>query len=429
MIVDDAAMCGSQQANSIRRSPNCRVCDEKLRHVLDLGSHPRADAYRDPCDYMPELMFDLTVGICDSCHLVQLQNEVPPELMFNSSYPFRTSTSQGMQLHFHDTALALLKADVHTNTEPFIVEFGCNDGTFLAPFAKLGYDHLGIDPAANLIAEATSREIKAKTGWFNVDTATSILDVARPATVIYAANTLCHISDLAMVFKGVDKLLAKDGLFIFEDPYLGDIVSLGAFDQIYDEHIYYFSATSIDLVARKFGLILTNVEPLKTHGGQLRYTLARSHNKQSRAVADLIQQEQMNGLHSRQRLMNFAQTVRTRKDELVHALQELAGAGKSIAGYAATAKSATVLNYCGIGPDQLSVIYDTTLEKQGRLTPGTGIPIEPFPQRVEDYPDHFLLFAWNHAHEIASRETAFREHGGSWLRYVPGVTLTQSPTI
>ncbi|MCP4984946.1 MAG: class I SAM-dependent methyltransferase [Colwellia sp.] len=416
-------MQSSRHTNCSNRPPNCRICDQRLHQFLDLGKHPRADTYRRPGDHSSELMFELKVGVCESCQLVQLIDEVPPEMMFNSDYPFRTSSSQRMQQHFRETALEILDFERHTNSAPFIVEFGCNDGSFLDQFAKLGIMHLGIDPASNLVSEAVDRGVNAKTGWFNTETAAEILESARPATVIYAANTFCHISDLASVFRGVDLLLAEDGRFIFEDPYLGDIVTNCAFDQIYDEHIYYFSATSVDLIARKFGMKLIDVDHIETHGGQLRYSVGRQHQTQSRSVEDFIENERKNGLHSVRRLKEFAETVEARRSELPKVLRGLLSAGKTVAGYAATAKSSTVLNYCGIDRKLLQVIYDTTPEKQGRLTPGTGIPIESFPRRIEDYPDIFLLFAWNHEEEIISREAAFRALGGSWLKFVPSVTL------
>lgn len=419
-------MQSSRDTNCTIRPPNCRICDQSLRQFLDLGKHPRADSYRCPSDHSSELMFELKVGVCESCQLVQLIDEVPPEMMFNSDYPFRTSSSQRMQQHFRETAIKILDFEKRADSAPFIVEFGCNDGSFLDPFAKQGIMHLGIDPASNLVAEATERGVNAKPGWFNLETAAEILESARPATVIYAANTLCHISDLASVFRGVDLLLAENGRFIFEDPYLDDIVTNCAFDQIYDEHIYYFSATSIDLIARKFGMKLIDVEHIETHGGQLRFTVGRQHQTQSRSVVNFKENECKAGLHTVKRLKEFAEIVEARRSELPKILQSLTSAGKTVAGYAATAKSSTVLNYCGIDRKLLKVIYDTTPEKQGRLTPGAGIPIESFPQSIEDYPDIFLLFAWNHEDEIISREATFRAQGGKWLKFVPSVILDPS---
>lgn len=407
------------------RPSTCRVCGQALHSFLDLGSHPRSEAYRDPTDRSPELMFDLKVGICESCHLVQLEDEVPPEMMFNSSYPFRTSSSQRMQRHFQETALALLEKPVHEKVEPLVVELGCNDGTFLATFAELGIDHVGIDPAENLVAEAVDRGVNAETGWFNADTAAKIFEKNGYATVIYAANTICHISDLQSVFKGIDHLLARDGILVFEDPYLGDIVRLGAFDQIYDEHIFYFSATSVSVLAKSFGLKLMDIEHLPTHGGQIRYTIGRDHQEESDRVLSLIQSERDLGLHTRELLTEFSRTVELRKAKLVQALENLATTGKTIAGYAATAKSGTVLNYCGITSKHLSVIYDTTPEKQGLLTPGSGIPIEAFPEDLDDFPDNFLLFAWNHSAEIFAKESEFVRRGGSWLQYIPEVSVSE----
>lgn len=427
MLRDDPRPLEPGPPPAHRRSPICRSCGQALYVALDLGAQPRADAFREPGDRAPETMFHLQLGFCEPCHLGQIVDEVSAELMFHESYPFRTASSRRMQRHFQETAAALLAHPIHAHTSPFIVEFGCNDGTFLTPLAEAGVAHLGIDPAANLVAEAAKRGIHAQTGWFDEHAATAIRAAARPATVIYAANTLCHISDIATVFRGVDILLAKHGRFVFEDPYLGDILRLGAFDQIYDEHIFYFTATSVDVIARTHGLALVDVQSLATHGGQLRYTVARPHVPRSPAVDEILEHEQETGLHTIRRLDHFANAVRTRRIELVQILKGLVGAGKRVAGYAATAKSATVLNYCGIGPALLDVIYDTTPEKQGRMTPGTGIPVAPFPATVEQYPDVFLLFAWNHAREVAEKETVFRDRGGLWLQYIPSVTLTKVP--
>jgi methylation protein EvaC len=240
--------------------------------------------------------------------------------------------------------------------------------------------------------------------------------------VIYAANTLCHIPYMGSILAGVTALLGPDGVFVFEDPYLGDIIARTSFDQIYDEHFFFFAAGSVQAMAARHGLELVDVERLPVHGGEVRYTLARAGARTpSPAVAELIAEEQARELADPQTLAGFGAAVLKIRDDLAALLRRLRGEGKSVVGYGATAKSATVTNFCGIGPDLVPFVCDTTPTKQGRLTPGTHIPVREPAAFADPYPDYALLFAWNHADEIMAKEQAFRDAGGKWILYVPDV--------
>lgn len=401
----------------------CRICDGGLQQFLDLGEQPLSDAFRDPADESPEFTYPLTVGACTDCGMVQLMQEVPRERMFHHDYPFRTATSAFMRQHFEDFARRMLATEL-TGDSPFIVEIGCNDGTMLRTIASAGVRHLGVDPAVGAVEDAAADGIRVRADFFEESTAADIRATDGPADVVYAANTICHIPYLDSIFQGLTQLLKPTGVFIFEDPYLGDIVRLGSYDQIYDEHYYLFSAHSVAQAAQRFGFALVDVERLGVHGGEVRYTVARSGARTpTPAVSALLAEEAAQRLHDWETLKNFAQVVEQRRDGLVEVLRKLRQEGRSVAGYGATAKSATVLNYCGITSDLLPQIYDITPAKQHKVTPGSHIPVLPFPESVQDYPEYFLLFAWNHATEITAKETAFHEAGGKWIRYVPEVRI------
>jgi methylation protein EvaC len=240
--------------------------------------------------------------------------------------------------------------------------------------------------------------------------------------VIFAANTLCHIPYMDSILRGVDALLGPNGVFVFEDPYLGDIVAKTSFDQIYDEHFFFFTARSVQAMAERHGLELVDVERLSVHGGEVRYTLARAGARTpSAAVTELLAEEAARELAELPTLRLFADNVGRIRDGLVTLLRDLKAQGKVVAAYGATAKSATVTNFCGIGPDLVSYVCDTTPAKQHRLSPGTHIPVEPAEVFAGSYPDYALLFAWNHAEEIMAKEQDFRAHGGRWILYVPEV--------
>ncbi|MGI5274476.1 methyltransferase domain-containing protein [Nonomuraea sp. CA-218870] len=401
----------------------CRICSGRLRPFADFGRQPVSDAFVAPGDPGPEFFFHLAVGVCADCSMVQLLEEVPREKMFHDGYPYLSSGSAVMREHFAGVAERLLATEL-TGPDPFVVELGCNDGTMLKTIAEAGVRHLGVEPSGGVGRRAAARGVRVREGFFEAAAAAGILAEDGPADVVYAANTLCHIPYMDSILRGVDTLLRPGGVLVFEDPYLGDIVARASFDQIYDEHFYFFCATSVRAMARRHGFELVDVERLPVHGGEVRYTLARQGARTpGPAVARLLAEEEAARLTEPATLRAFASRVAANRDSLVALLEGLRDEGARVCGYGATAKSATVLNYCGIGPDLVPFICDTTPAKQGRLTPGSHIPVREPGAFADPYPDYALLLAWNHAEEIMAKETAFREAGGTWILYVPEVHL------
>lgn len=400
---------------------SCRMCGGELHEFCDFGPQPLSSGFLEPHYVGDEFFFRLAVGVCGRCSMVQLVEEVPRHLMFNRHYPYLSSGSAIMRKHFEGTARRFLETEL-TDPKAFIVELGCNDGVMLKALADAGVRHLGVEPSQGVAQIARDYGVQVSTEFFQESSAQQIRSVSGPANVIYAANTICHIPYLDSIFRGVDALLARDGVFVFEDPYLAEIVDRTAFDQIYDEHFYYFSAVSVQAMAARFGFDLVDVERLPVHGGEVRYTIARKGRRPATAaVAELVAEERTRDLAGQATLKQFVGRVEQARDELVTLLQGLRAEGRTVAGYGATAKSATVTNYCGIGPDLISYISDTTPNKQGKRTPGSHIPVRSREAFGNPYPDYAVLFAWNHAHEIIAKEQEFRRAGGKWILYVPDV--------
>ena len=400
----------------------CRVCSGPVHEFADFGRQPLSDAFRLPDDAGEEFFFRLAVGMCSACTMVQLMEEVPRELMFHEGYPYYSSGSARMRAHFADTARRFLDA---SGPDGLIVELGCNDGAMLHVVAEAGRRHVGIEPSGAVAEVAAGRGVRVWREFFDTDVAARIRAQDGPASVIFAANTLCHIPYVNSVLSGVAELLAPDGMFVFEDPYFADILAKTSFDQIYDEHFYFFTAGSVRALAARHGLELVDVERLSVHGGEIRYTLMRAGARPpARAVTALLEAEATAQISEHATLKQFRVNVERIRADLVSLLTRLRAEGRSVAGYGATAKSATVINYCGIGPELVSYVCDTTPAKQGRLTPGAHIPVRPHETFTESYPDYALLFAWNHGEEIMAKEREFSRAGGKWITYVPEVSVT-----
>ncbi|MFE1174112.1 methyltransferase domain-containing protein [Streptomyces sp. NPDC058773] len=402
----------------------CRVCEGVVHEFFDFGRQPLSDAFVVPgADDRDEFFFRLATGMCASCTMVQLMEEVPRGRMFHEEYPYHSSGSAFMRTHFEGLAKRLLTTEL-TGQDPFVVELGCNDGIMLKVLAEAGVRHLGVEPSGGVADVAAARGIRVRKAFFEESTAREIRNDDGAADVIYAANTLCHIPYMGSILTGVKELLAPTGVFLFEDPYLGDILERTSFDQIYDEHFFFFTARSVQAMAAGYGLELVDVERLGVHGGEVRYALAPAGARTpSAAVAELLAEEREKRIAEPATLQAFGAKVNKIRTDLVELLDGLRSAGRTVAGYGATAKSATVTNLCGIGPDLVPFVSDSTPAKQGRLTPGTHIPVRAPGAFSDPYPDYALLFAWNHAEEIMAKEQAFRAAGGKWILYVPDVHI------
>jgi methylation protein EvaC len=401
----------------------CLVCDRDLEPFISFGRMPVANGFLGTEEFAREHYFELGVGFCERCTMPQLVDRVPREKMFHAQYPFFTSSSARMAGHFADFAAGVMRNHLGER-DPFVVEIGSNDGTLLRHFAASSVRHLGVEPSANVAAAAEEMGVRSTCRFFDEAVARDIARDFGPADAVLAANCFCHVHDLHSLAMGVGHLLKPRGVLIFEDPYLGDILAKTAYDQIYDEHAYYFCATGVSRWLARHGLEIVDVEPHDVHGGSMRYTVARRGAWPVRpAVQAQLQLEAQAGLHRRETYERFRGRVEKSRADLIGLLRRLRGEGKRVAGYGATSKSTTVLNYCGIGPELVEFISDTTPMKQGKFSPGMHVPVRPHAEFRARYPDFALLFAWNHAGEILEKEREFARGGGKWISYVPRVEI------
>jgi methylation protein EvaC len=233
---------------------------------------------------------------------------------------------------------------------------------------------------------------------------------------------MCHIPYLNSIVEGIKILLKPSGVVLFEDPYLGDVIEKTSYDQIYDEHTFLFSVASISHLFDRYDMEVINVEPQPTHGGSMRFVIAhKGAYSVSPKVEMQLQLEHEIGLHLPATYQRFRMNCENSRNQLMALLRDFQSQGKRVVGYGATSKSTTIINYCGITPDLVEFISDTTPIKQGKFSPGAHIPVRPYEEFVADYPDYALLFAWNHAQEIMEKEDAFRNAGGKWIVYVPEI--------
>lgn len=392
----------------------CLICKNPISPFISFGKQPIANGFLNPDQFDSEYFFDMNVAFCSNCCMVQLTEQPDRSKMFHENYAFYSSTSKHMATHFEKFA-----NDVIEKYKPeFVVEIGSNDGIMLKHF---GCRVVGVEPSKNVADMAIANFVPTLSEFFDESLAEIMVGGHGQADVILSANVLAHISDIHSVIRGVKKLLKPSGVFIFEDPYLGDILEKTSYDQIYDEHAFFFSLGSLTWLFEQHGMEIIDVSHQDTHGGSMRYTVANTGIYQVQdSVNELVEKECAAELYNAETYEKFRQSVESSRISLLYKLNEIKQSGGNIVGYAATAKSATITNYCGIGPDLIDFICDTTPIKQGKFSPGAHIPVKPYQEFLDNPPTHALLFAWNHTKEIMEKE---KDYKGKWLVYVPEVKV------
>lgn len=399
----------------------CKICKSKIHQIIDFGPMPIANGFVADIS-KDKYRFDLSLNFCPNCYMVQIGEVVKPTLMFNDQYHFLSSTSQAMEKHFKNVADEIIKK-VKGKNNPFVIEIGSNDGIMLKHIAAKRIRQLGIEPSGNVAAMSKKYGVVAIEEFFNQTTAKKIVKNHGKANMIFGANVICHIEDINAVFEGISLVLKDDGVFFFEEPYIYDIVKKASFDQVYDEHIYFYSGLSVRELAKRHNLQLVDMQHQDVHGGSMRYYIVKGKkNKETNRMRAYIAKEKALGLHMLKGYMNFKQKVNKICDDLRNLLLKLSKKGK-VAAYGATSKSTTLLNYARIGANSIAYISDTTPTKINKFTPGTHIPVKPYEYFKKNSPKYSVLLAWNHKKEIFEKEKDYRKKGGKFITFFPKVKI------
>lgn len=395
----------------------CRACKGRnLLLYLPLGNHPPANAFLRPEQLKaPEARFPLDTHVCLDCALIQVPDKLPPD--FFEDYLYVPSASDTMRRHF--AALAKhFKDRLITAPKQLVVDIGCNDGLLLRACKDLGLSTLGVDPSRNIAALARANGIEVFNEYFGAESAKRIRSQYGQAQVIVTTNTFNHIDNLHGFTEGVVTLLAPAGTFVIEVPQALTCIEDNEFDTVYHEHLSVFSVASVASLGAFFGLKLVDIDELPIHGGSMRLYLNRE-GQPSSVVDEWLRRERKAGLFDRETYAAHAERVEHIRDELMSILRKLKSQGKRLAGYGAPAKGSTLLNYYGIGPDLLDFLADRNDLKQGRVSPGTHIPVVSPDEITKQRPDYLLILAWNFADEIMKQQESFRAGGGKFIIPIP----------
>lgn len=400
-----------------QRITQCRICKgTRLERYVDLGMMPLVNRLPESPDTADEPRFPLEVLYCRDCSLSQLSVVVDPNVLF-SHYVYRSSISKTFANHCAKLAQAAHER-LGMREGDLVIDIASNDGCALKEFLPYGVKPLGVDPAENLAAIANAEGIPTIAKFWSPELADDIVQKRGKAKIVTAMNVFAHVHDIHSFVEGVKRVLADDGTFIIEVPYLVDLWNNNIFDTIYHEHLSYFLVSPLVTFFASHGLHLNHVERIDIHGGTIRLSVQHT-NAPSPAIEHLTRLEKNEGYLSYEKYRDFMVRAERIKSELVTLIKRLQGEGKRIAGFGASAKGSIMLNYCGLNGEHISYIVDDTPEKQGKYVAGCRIPIVPRNMLETQKPDHLLVLAWNFFNEVQAKTTAFRAQGGKYILPVP----------
>ena len=411
--------------NAYYHRSTCRLCGGSgLTKVLALTPTPPANAFVTAAERAaPQPAYPLDVWLCNGCGHVQLLDVVDPRILY-AHYVYVSGTSPVFVRHFEQYA-QYVGSQFKPAPGSLALDIGSNDGTLLRFFKQAGHRVLGIEPAEEISAASRQTGIPTLTGFFSEQLAQRIAGEHGRAAVVTANNVAAHIDDLAGVMRGVARLLAPDGVFVFEVSYLVDVFEKTLFDTIYHEHLDYHTVEPLVSFFASCGLQLIEAQRVDSHGGSLRGVaqLAGGPRKIGASVSTLIARERELRLRDADTFRAFGDRIAKLGSELTSLLGKLKREGKRIAGFGAPAKATTLLYHLGITPELVDFIVDDSPLKQGRYTPGMHIPVVPAQALYDRKVDYTVILAWNFAEPIMKKHSAWREGGGRFIVPLPSLEV------
>jgi len=399
----------------------CRACSNKdLKLFLSLGKTPLANNFLTKAQLSePESRFPLELYFCENCKLVQLGHVVPPKVLFEN-YVYVTSTTNTFKTHFLNFATELVN-DFGLNNKSLVVDIGSNDGLLLKGFQQFGVQVIGVEPAGNIAAIAEKDGVETINDFFNDGAVHQIIEKKGKADAVTANNVFAHINDIAGLVRNLKLLLKDEGIFVIEIQYFGDTIEKMTFDNIYHEHLSYFTLTSLQNFFKLHEMEIFKVARVDSHGGSLRVFVQRAGSRQAKdkSVAGLLAYEAKLGINNFELCQKFAEKVHNAKTKFVAYVKTIKESGNTICGYGAPAKANTLMNFCEIGHEYINYVVDDSPLKQNLFMPGTHIPVVSSKILDEKQPNYIIIFAWNFADEILKKTQKYAERGVKFMVPLP----------
>ncbi len=347
--------------------------------------------------------------------------------MYGENYGYRSSLNKSMVAHLADV-VRKLTALVPVGPGDLMIDIGSNDGTLLSHYPQNGPTLVGMDPSAERFRGYYRPDIKLIVDFFPAGLAKAGLGDRR-AKIVTSIAMFYDLEDPIDFMRKIEGVLADDGVWHFEQSYMPEMLRVNAYDTICHEHVEYYGLTQIEWMAKRAELKILDVEVNDINGGSFAVTVARessTHQPNRPAIDSILAEENRLGLHTLVPYEQFAERVFAHRDALRDTLNRISSEGKTVFGYGASTKGNVILQFCGLGPDDLPCIAEVNADKFGAFTPGSKIPIVSEAEAHARKPDYFLVLPWHFKRNLLEREGAYMEQGGRMLFPLPAIEVEPS---
>ena len=374
----------------------CRICKKNnLEAVIDLGRQPWCNHFLSKDEVGKEPFYPLRVVYCLDCRATQLDFTVKKEVMFGN-HTYLSGVTKSLSDHFKMIANNINDLFPQKNKK-LILDIGSNDGTQLKHYKDLGWDVLGVESSKITADIANKNGIKTVNAFFNKDLA---LKLNKQFKIINASGVFFHLEELHSVTEGIKILLDTDGVFVIQFLYLKSIIENNAFDQIYHEHLLYYTLDSLKNLLSQYDLDIFDAYLTPIHGGQMIVYASHpdQYNKTDR-LKTLEYEEEASGCNQIGYLVDFSKRIEQMRDENLVFLNSLKKQKKTVFGMGAPVKGNTLLNYFKIGPELIPFLLEKNPLRKDLFSPGMHIPIK-MEDEMHQVPDVYYVLAWNFKKEI-----------------------------
>ena len=387
----------------------CICCgNDKIQKIIDLGMHPMADTFvAKEHEYHADKVYPLICDMCPECGQIQLRTITNPEERYVTvDYSYTSSNSSASREHWDEYA-EVVSNICELSEYATIVEIGSNDGYLLEQFQNKKYVVQGVEPSPVMAAFAEDRNVNTEIAFFTLETAQRVKEkLAALPELIVANNVFNHANDPVDFALGVRELLAESGTFVFELPYWLSSIEQEKFDQIYHEHVSYFTVTYAVNLFRSVGMHVTRVQLVDYHGGSIRvFVRKKSHGSDTQSIKELIDRESAAKLFDIVTYQDFMQKMLAKRNNFLELIYRIKSRGEKIVCVGAAAKGNTFLNFYRLDADVVSYVTDSSPNKVGKLTPVTRIPIESDDILANMGRIHVIILSWNIA-ELLKKKLA-----------------------
>ena len=416
-----------QQIGEFIHHTKCRFCQSsRMTRIMDFGNVPLAGGFLKSEQFADEKYYPLKVHFCEDCALVQVNNAIPPEVLFKNYFYFSSSIKTLVE-HCATFAKEVYERFLKDRERPSVFEIGCNDGVMLKPFAALGVKAVGVDPATNVVNSVKQEGFIIINDFFGERIGAEVKKYHGFFDAVVSSYSFAHIDDMISVMKGIQYILKENGVLIFEVYYLGTMMEEMQYDMIYHEHLNYYSLHTLRIFLKSYGMEIFDVKYTPgVRSGAVRFYAQKTGAR--RAVTDAVrkmeQEEAEKGYNRVETFLDYGKKVETAKIQLLQLLNRFKKEGKTVIGYGASGRGTMIMNYCGIDGRYLDYVVDDAPAKHGFYTPGTHVEIAPWERTAQGkFPDYALLFAWSFMKEVLNKRQDHITKGGKFIVPLPRVTI------